>query len=54
MFGRTGVKGMLVASAFWLSGCGRVDEGDSNAPSSASMQQITLEVPGMIGRQGIT
>jgi hypothetical protein len=54
MFRRTGVTGMLVASAFWLSGCGQVRERETNAASSASVQQITLHVPGMIDRQGIT
>jgi hypothetical protein len=51
-FGRTGVTWLLAASAFWLSACGRVH--GTNSASSAPMQQITLHVPGMIDRQGIT
>jgi hypothetical protein len=60
MFGRTGVTWVLAASAFWLSACGRVHEPEkslppeTNAASSAAVQQITLQVPGMIDRQGIT
>ena len=60
MFGRTGVTCVLAASAFWLSACGRVHESEkslpprTNAASSARLQQITLQVPGMIDRQGIT
>ena len=53
-FGRTGVMGVLAASAFWLSACGRVPGPETNATSSAHLQQITLHVPGMIDRQGIT
>lgn len=60
MFGRTGVTLVLAASAFWLSGCGRVHESEkilppeTNAASPAGVQPITLHVPGMIDRQGIT
>ena len=54
MFGRTGVTWVLAASALWLSGCGRVHEPETNAASSAGAQQLTLHVPGMIDRQGIT
>ena len=54
MFGRTGVTWVLAASTFWLSGCGRVRGPETNAAPSAPMQQITLHVPGMIDRQGIT
>ena len=60
MFGRTVMMWVLAASAFWLSACGRVNEPEkslppeTNAVSSASVQEITLHVPGMIDRQGIT
>lgn len=66
MFGRTGVTWVLAASAFWLSACGRVHEpekslppgissaSEKNAESLARVQQITLHVPNMIDRQGIT
>jgi len=60
MFGRTGMAVVLTASAFWLSGCGRAHEPEkslppeTNAATPASVQQITLHVPGMIDRQGIT
>ena len=60
MFGRTGVTWVLAASSFWLSACGRAHEPEkslppgTNAASSAVVQQITLHVPGMIDRQGIT
>ena len=54
MFGRTGVTLVLAASAFWLSGCGRVHGPETSAASSGGVQQITLHVPGMIDRQGIT
>jgi hypothetical protein len=60
MFGRTGVTWVVAASVFWLSACGRVHEPQTSLPrqtntaSSAGVQQITLHVPGMIDRQGIT
>jgi hypothetical protein len=60
MVGRTGVTWVLAASAFWLSSCGRVHEPEkslapaANAASAAGVRQITLHVPGMIDRQGIT
>jgi hypothetical protein len=60
MFGRTGVAWVLAASALWLSGCGRGPEPQKGLPPeaaaapSAGVQQITLHVPGMIDRQGIT
>jgi hypothetical protein len=59
MFVRTGVT-WVVASAFWLSACGRVHEPEKSLPretntaSSAGVKRITLHVPGMIDRQGIT
>jgi hypothetical protein len=53
MFGRTSVMWVVAASSFWLSGCGRVHEPET-AASSAGLRQITLHVPGMIDRQGIT
>ena len=59
MFGRTGVTWVLAASSFWLSACGRLHESEksvppeTNAASSAGVQ-LTLHVPGMIDRQGIT
>jgi hypothetical protein len=60
MFGRTGVNWVLAVSTFWLSACGRVHDPEksllpnTNAASSATVQEITLHVPGMIDRQGIT
>jgi|AmaraimetFIIA100_FD_contig_41_8477348_length_414_multi_5_in_0_out_0_2 hypothetical protein len=60
MVGRTGVTCVLAALAFWLPACGRVQEQakssppDTSATSPAAVQQITLHVPGMIDRQGIT
>jgi hypothetical protein len=51
---------MLAALAFCLPACGRVHEAEqslppeTNAASPAMMRQITLHVPGMIDRQGIT
>jgi hypothetical protein len=60
MFGRTGVTWVVAASAIWLSACGRVREPENslppetNAASRAVVQQITVHVPGMIDRQGIT
>jgi hypothetical protein len=60
MFGRTGVVWVLAASAFWLSACGRAHKPEKSAPpetnaaSPAGVRQITLHVPGMIDRQGIT
>ena len=54
MFWRTGVTWVLAASALWLSACGRVREPQTNAVSSAGLQQITIHVPGMVDRQGIT
>jgi hypothetical protein len=50
MFGRTGATWALAASAFWLSACGRANDAETNA----DFPQITLHVPGMIDRQGIT
>jgi hypothetical protein len=49
-----GVTWVLAAYVFWLSGCGRVVAPETNAASSAHLQQITLHVPGMVDRQGIT
>jgi hypothetical protein len=58
MFGRTGVTWVVAASAFWLCACGHELEKslprETNLASSAGVQQITLHVPGMIDRQGIT
>ena len=60
MVGRTGVAWVLIGSAFWLSACSRKDgpaKGLPAATKSASevgLQEITLHVPGMIDRQGIT
>jgi hypothetical protein len=62
MVGRTGVMWVLAASAFWLSACGRVpqpakiapDTSPTVQPAAPAVQQITLHVPGMIDRQGIT
>jgi hypothetical protein len=49
-----GATCVLAASAFWLFGCARVHEPATNAASGPGVQQITLHVPGMIDRQGIT
>jgi hypothetical protein len=54
-----GLTCVLAASAFWLSGCGRVDEpakilATTKETPAAEVQPITLHVPGMIDRQGIT
>jgi hypothetical protein len=60
MSGRTGVVWVLAVLAFWVSACGRVHEPEkslppeSNAGPPAAARQITLHVPGMIDRQGIT
>jgi hypothetical protein len=60
MIGRMGVTWVLAALAFCLFGCARVHEPEqrlpleTNAASPAGVQQITLHVPGMIDRQGIT
>jgi hypothetical protein len=54
MFGRTGVTWVLAASVLCLSACGRTREPQTNAVSSGGAQQLTLHVPGMIDRQGIT
>jgi hypothetical protein len=54
MFGRTGVTWVLAVSAFWLSACGRVHEPEKKAASYTGLPQITIHVPGMIDRQGIT
>ena len=60
MFLRTGVTCVLAASAFWLSACDRGHEPKKDSPSEtkakppAGVQKITLHVPGMIDRQGIT
>ena len=54
MVGRTGALALLVTLAFWSTGCSRDPERETNAPASANAQQITLRVPGMIDRQGIT
>jgi hypothetical protein len=60
MFGRTGVACVLAASAFWLSACDRAYQSKKSSPaetkavSPAGVQQITVHVPGMIDRQGIT
>jgi hypothetical protein len=51
MFRRKGVLLLLAAAAFGLSACGRVHEPEAN---SAGLQQVTLHVPDMIARQGIT
>jgi hypothetical protein len=51
---------VLAVSAFWLSACGQVHEPKKGSPPQtegappAAVQQITLHVPGMIDRQGIT
>jgi hypothetical protein len=56
MVGRLGVTWVLAAVALWLFGCARVHEPplETNAASPTGVQQITLHVPGMIDRQGIT
>jgi hypothetical protein len=54
MIGRTGVVCVLAASMFWLTGCGRGHEPGTDAAPGARGQQVTVHVPGMIDRQGIT
>jgi hypothetical protein len=54
MGGRSGVTWVLAASALWLSACGRVQGPQTKATPAAGLQQITLHVPGMVDRQGIT
>jgi hypothetical protein len=44
---------VVAASALWLSACGRARDPETNAAPSAGAQ-LTLHVPGMIDRQGIT
>jgi hypothetical protein len=59
------MAGVLAASAFWLSACGQVPEPAKTATPEpkvsvpvvapvAAAQKITIHVPGMIDRQGIT
>jgi hypothetical protein len=51
---------LVAASALWLSACGRAPEAEKNAApenkaeSAPAIKEITLHVPGMIDRQGIT
>ena len=54
MVGRKGVTWLLAISAFWLSACSRVHEPETKSAPPAGLQKITLHVPGMIDRQGIT
>jgi hypothetical protein len=54
MFRRKGVAWVLAAAAFWLSACGRVNEPQTDSASDEGLQQVTLHVPDMIARQGIT
>jgi hypothetical protein len=69
MLRRTGGAMVLATLALWLSACGRVHEpqksvppdtkasvaaGEGEAPAEPKRAQITLHVPGMIDRQGIT
>jgi hypothetical protein len=59
MVGRRGVTWVLAALAFWLFGCAGVHEPEKRVPRQTNTAppagvQITLHVPGMIDRQGIT
>jgi hypothetical protein len=60
MVGRRGVPWVLAALTLWLFGCAGGQEPEkprppqTNAASAAGVRQITLQVPGMIDRQGIT
>jgi hypothetical protein len=60
MLRRTGMTWVLAASTICLSACGRVHEpGEISPPTTkptpaGGVQQITIHVPDMIGRQGIT
>jgi hypothetical protein len=54
MFRRKGVPLLLAAAAFWLSACARVHEPGTDSASAEGLQQVTLHVPDMIARQGIT
>jgi hypothetical protein len=54
MSGRRGVTWVLAVSMFCLSACHRMHDPDKNAASDANLQEITVHVPGMIDRQGIT
>jgi hypothetical protein len=60
MVGRKGVTWLLAISAFWLSACSREGGSDKGVPaatksgSDVGLQKVTLHVPGMIDRQGIT
>jgi hypothetical protein len=56
MFRRPGAMWMLAAFAFWFSACGRTPKSDPHATpeTNGEVRQITLHVPAMIDRQGIT
>jgi hypothetical protein len=60
MVGRRGGTWVPAALALGLFGCAGAHESEkrlpspTSAPSGAAVQQITLHVPGMIDRQGIT
>lgn len=54
MFGRKGTTCVLSASAFLLAACGLGNKPDGDAAPPARVQRITLHVPGMVDRQGIT
>jgi hypothetical protein len=54
MNGQKGVTWLLAASAFCLSACGSATDPNKDTASPAAGQQITLHVPGMTDRQGIT
>jgi hypothetical protein len=60
MVRQMGVTWVLAAAAFCLSACSRVDQPDkglaaeTKSASDAGVKEITLHVPGMIDRQGIT
>jgi hypothetical protein len=53
MCGRKGATWVLAASAFWLCACGTVNKPERDA-APAGLRRITLQVPGMVDRQGIT
>jgi hypothetical protein len=57
MFRRTDVMWVLAASTIWLSACSRTpapEQGIPTEPLPVGMKQITIHVPAMIDRQGIT
>jgi hypothetical protein len=58
MIRRAGAMWILATSALCLSACGKVNERPNRATldtgTPTNVQKVTLHVPGMIDRQGIT